>query len=404
MRKLRRQSRVEEVFRKNNREVAEEARRKREERNESVNKALTERYESVNKALTKKEEGITKKESVNKALTERYQERYQERYESVNKVLTERYQKHEISELSTKEEILLKYLFEICSSLGQRETPRITNHEIANFLQTTSGSSRVILSRIKKKGFLKVIKSKNGPSGWRVFELPEFTYRHFANQKNITRALQERDQSVNKALTKALTGPLTNGPSSSSIINNKKTTTTKEQENDDWVHEVQIPDILKEKGFGLSHLKQMKNNKNFSFSTEEIIRNLEAFAFDLNNGHLEEKKIASATAFFFGALNKGGYNSLAEDFKTSEEQGEDLMIELHRKKNKEKEERKKELENVLFESWLGEQTEKRIREIDKPLGDYLGTLHKANLKDYFLKNEFDHFKKGQQDLFQRDLH
>ena len=92
-------------------------------------------------------------------------------------------------------------------------------------------------------------------------------------------------------------------------------------------------------------------------------------------------------------MKSGGYNSVSDGFISAEELAEKEMLERLERKQVERKERKEKLEALLFEEWLETKNKDEILEIERPVSGYLDIIHRAGLKDYFLKNEFDNFKK-----------
>jgi hypothetical protein len=359
-----------------------------QERDKSVTKASQERHRNVTELLSKKNNKI---ESVTKASQERRPECDWVRDESVIKASRERDYPEDISELSGQSVGMLQYLFQVCSSIGQRTTPQIKNSLLVKHLNTSSGGLRSLILRLKKGSFLSIKKTKNGPSGWRVYELPEATYKALADLRNTERALPKRDESVTRASPRASLGASLNPPSSNSsnIIN----TNTTSEKDDTWLQEVQLPNNLKNLGFGVSHLKQLKNK--FSLSSEEIQKGLEAFSYDIDKGEgdrLKARGVQNLIGFFFGAMKSGGYNPVNEGFQTAEEAAEQEMLIRLKRRQHERESRKKELRELLFKEWLETKDEKELAEIAPPPLRHMDSLHIVALQDYFYSNEFDRFK------------
>jgi hypothetical protein len=364
------------------------------EREQSVSKASLEREQSVSKASLEREQKYPESDflikSVSKASLEREVEREQVREQSVSKASLEREQKVDISELSKQEDFLLSYLFETCSSLGQRTSPKIANYDLVELLKTTSGTLRNLLLRLKKKKILAVLKSKNGPSGWRIYELPEATYKQLSNKRNLKRASLEREQSVSRASPNASLRASLDLSSSSSSIN----TTTTSFEAYDAISSIHIPANLKNLGFSQSHIKQLKEK--FTLIESQIQHGLESFSYDLEKGELDRLKargVQNIIGYFFGAMKAGGYNSVTDGFITAEELAEKEMIERLEVRKKESSERNEKLINLLFEEWLETKTREELSNIENPIYQFLDKFHKANLKNYFQQNEMEKFKK-----------
>ena len=130
---------------------------------------------------------------------------------------------------------------------------------------------------------------------------------------------------------------------------------------------------------------------------DQIQKNLESFAYDLDHGELERLKgrgVQNIIGYFFGAMKNGGYNSVKEGFVTAEEFAEQEMLKQLEKKKTEREERKKKLEELLFEEWLETKTRNELIEIEKPALNVMDSFHKAALKEYFVNNKIVEFQKG----------
>ena len=123
---------------------------------------------------------------------------------------------------------------------------------------------------------------------------------------------------------------------------------------------------------------------------------MEAFAYDLQNGEKERLKGRGINpiGYFFGAMKQGGYNSLSEGFKTSEEHAIDEMLARLETRAKKKEEKNKKLEDLLFKEWVETKSKNELVALEKPVMDYMDSLHLASLKGYFLDNEMEEFKKS----------
>ena len=352
-----------------------------QERDESVTKASQERDESVTKALPKKTENH---ESVTKASRERRPERDWVRDESVTKASRERHQ-IEVTNLSLQEENFLNYLFEICSNIGQRETPKIMNREITtNILKTSAGGLRSLVWRLSKKNVLKISNSKNGPSGWRIYELPEDTYKHYSTQRNIERASRERHESVTRASPNASLRASLNSSSSSSSFIYKETTTELENQNDEW-SKIQTPEILKKYHFGKGIITQVMSRN--LLSPGELQESLNAFAFDIEeNKVIQVKKIRNATSYFMKIMNSKSPYLPPGNYKSDEEKAMDEILQRTEEKAKKIKEREKRLLEANYTIWTDETSREEIEKaVPADMFQYMGEMHSTQVKDYFVK-------------------
>jgi len=91
-------------------------------------------------------------------------------------------------------------------------------------------------------------------------------------------------------------------------------------------------------------------------------------------------------------MKAGGYNPVSEGFVPAEQLAEKEMIERLAIRNKERQERKEKLEDLLFEEWLETKTKEQILEIEKPIHGHLDMFHRAGLKVFFKQNEIEKIK------------
>jgi hypothetical protein len=261
-------------------------------------------------------------------------------------------------------------------------------------LETTYGSIRSSILRMKN---ILCFTSVSFKKHQRDFTLSE-GFLYFIDAMRKASTVNEVSTNRERSVTEASTHPSTSAASSSSNIKNTITTSDEKiaaSQNEDWAHNIQTPENLKTLGLGLNHLKQLKSN--FNFTSEEIQSNLEAFAYDLANGELERLKargIQNIIGFFFGAMKKGGYNPVTQGFVTAEELAETEMIERLENKKRATAERKAKLQELLFEEWLETKSKIELSDLEKPVAGFMGLIHRAALKENFIKNEMSEFQKG----------
>ncbi|MCP4159024.1 MAG: hypothetical protein GY760_03025 [Deltaproteobacteria bacterium] len=297
------------------------------------------------------------------------------------------------SELSGLQRNLLRTLYYSCRNNGKKITQPLSIQYLSESLETTSGTVKNGIHRLVSKGLIQKDRFKNGRGGWTQYKLEDHTYNELLQDESSSKVVANYQQSSSKVVAQPVAELVAKAPSSNSNILLNNTITTQPAKNYDWLQDIQTPDNLKSLGFGVGHLKQLKEK--FSLTPEQIQNGLEAFSFDLAQGELERLKargIQNIIGYFFGAMKSGGYNSVSDGFIPAEELAEKEMLERLEKKQKERKERKDKLEILLFEEWLETKNKNEILEIERPVSGYLDIIHKAGLKDYFLKNEFDKFK------------
>jgi len=301
-------------------------------------------------------------------------------------------QKQEFSHVSGLQRKLLYYVFNDCINNGSKESPFYNINKLSSSLSTSNHSVKSAIRQLRMKGIIEKNDFKDGRGGGTKFLIPDQVFRELLNESRL-KVDQKWVNSRSKVGSEVGSEVGQNVPSSSLSINTKTNTITTSHETYDWVHDIQTPENLKSLGLGLNHIKQLKEK--FSLSTEQIQDGLEAFSFDLAKGELERLKargVQNIIGYFFGAMKTGGYNSVCEGFVSSEQMAEKEMIERLAVRNKERQERKEKLEDLLFEEWLETKSKDEILEIEKPTYGHLDMFHKAGLKDYFQKNEIEKFK------------
>ena len=343
------------------------------EREESVSNALVEREESVSNALVRNKEEAKKErrkhESVSRALVERE--------ESVSNALVKSEKKTELSDLSKQQDFFLNYIFEMCLSVGQRETPKIQNYSLLKIINTTPGNLRYLILNLRNMDFLNIVKTKNGPNGWRVFELPESVYKSLSNQRNISRALVMREESVSNALVSALVRP----PSSSSI----NITTTNYKADALANVQIELTESLMALGFNNGHIDQLKRDS--TLSSEEIQNSLDAFAFDLGFADVR-KKVRSPIGLIMKLLKNGQAYISEKGYESDEDRLYRESIERAEKKKEEKKNLESKLINIKFEEWLEGISNEDKKNLVEPIGEFMGLIHQQGLKEYFKREVY----------------
>jgi hypothetical protein len=366
------------------------------ESEKSVSKALVEREqtasdplvnysESVSKALVEREQGNNarpaKDESVSKPLVSALGSALVGFEKSVSKALVERERKRELSDLSKQQDFFLNYIFEMCSSIGQRETPKIQNYSLLNIINTTAGNLRYLILNLRNMGFLNIVKTKNGPNGWRVFELPESVYKSLSNQRNISRALVERYQSVSNPLVNALGSALVEPPSSSSI----NITTTNYKAGALANIQIQLTESLIAIGFNNGHVDQLTRDS--SLGSEEIQNSLDAFAFDLGFEDVR-RKVRSPIGLIMKLLKNGQAYVSEKGYESEEDRLYRESIERAEKKKEERKNLEAKLIGIKFEEWLENISDDEKKNLAEPIGEFMGIIHQQELKEYFKKEIF----------------
>ncbi|RLA59955.1 MAG: hypothetical protein DRQ89_13455, partial [Epsilonproteobacteria bacterium] len=286
-------------------------------------------------------------------------------------------QKTPISLIVGLQKRMLNLLFDKCLQEGSKTTNFLGIYDLALALETNKNSIKSGIRQLRMKGAINKSEFKDGRSGGTKYTLPDHTYNEMLQSVRGSKVDQNSVKSRSKVGSKV--GHKVDQNLSSSNSSNINTITTKNNDLD----EIQIPELLKKKGFGLSHLKQMIQR--FEFEVGEIQQFLEAYAFDLQGeqGKRLEAKGTNLIGYFFGALKNGGYNPVSKDFKTSEDQAMEDQLKALEERKRIREEREARVLELKFEEWLAEKGRDELEGLVPITGEYLGQFHKANLKDYY---------------------
>jgi DNA-binding transcriptional MerR regulator len=297
-------------------------------------------------------------------------------------------------ELVGKQLIIVVAIFNDIKFSNSNVSNPISLSYLAKISQTTCKTAKTSTQRLVKKGVITRVEGKRGKGGWVRFSIKESIYNEMLQSELVTIKEPIGNQLVtNWGANKEPNREPKPSSSNSSIINN--TNTTEEEKNESWLDDMQTPDNLKQLGFGLKNIKQLKER--FNIEPEEIQRGMEAFAFDISLGELERLKkrgVQSVIGYFFSAMKSGGYNSVNAGFLTSEERAEKDMLERLEAKKEQRQERDKKIKDLLFEEWLEDKSDEELISIAKPVISFKDNIHLADLKGYFLENEISETKLG----------
>ena len=385
MRTLRRQSRIEEVLITNKATAPQET-------VETNNKVATNQQQTDNKLITKV--ATNQQQTDNKLATEN-----DKRIESGNKVGTQpttlsatKWQQSDnkvatnvaFSALVGLQRNTVLFLYDACKLARSKSTASLTLEHIAKSLKTSSGSAKTTLQRLEKKKCINRNSFKNGRGGWSKYELSESLFREMLQMETENKVTTNWQQTENKVVAKPATQPATSSFSSSSSYIN--TTTTEIKKSDDGLDTTKIPEELRKYGFSENHLMQLKRDSKLPL--ESILSSIEAFAHDLAFEDVK-RKIRSPIALIMKLL-KAGEPYLSE--KGFEAQEDRLFREYVQRAEKQKQEKNKLLEKFLelkFDEWLESISDEQKKTLATRIGDFMGLLHRQDLKEYFKKNEMD---------------
>ena len=292
---------------------------------------------------------------------------------------------------------ILKFIYNICKKRGSKSSGPVSGSYLATATKMSIRSMQITVIRLIQKKLLIRLNFKNGRGGWSEYGIPQEVYNDLVNLETSNKPLTNLQQTSNKPTSQPTSQPLTSGPSSSSCFNILNTTTTGPDKNSQ-LSEVEIPDVLCSMGLGDRHLKQVETK--FPGAIAGLQRSLEALAHDIEKaGGAEAFKrqngVKSFIAWFFGALKRGGYESRHDGFLTDEERGERAALENLRRRAREREAGKAEMEGLLFAEWLEARTDGELAGISPPMtGEVRGEINLKLLRAHFVAEEMGGFKKA----------
>ena len=186
--------------------------------NKQITKQITNGYQTDNRKIT------GEYQTDNKQIAERITKQITNGYQTDNKQIT----KPSFESLVGHEKNLLLLIFKECLRTGNLVTPSLTLSFITQSLECSSGTAKIAIHRLIKKGFTWRNESKTGRGGWIKFGLSKSLYQSLRIRETDNKQIANGYQTDNKQIAQRIAERITNATSSSSNlnINNKSTTTT----------------------------------------------------------------------------------------------------------------------------------------------------------------------------------
>jgi hypothetical protein len=283
-------------------------------------------------------------------------------------------------ELSKNQKTILDHLYDLCAQLGERTTPQISNTDLEKDTKINKGSLKNNISILNDNNILFVKNTKYGPSGWRIFEIPEITYRYISGQRTTSKLAEVRNESITSPSRSPSREVSRDVPSSSSI--NITTTNYKA----DALAKIELTESLTAIGFNQGHIEQLLRDS--SLSPDEIQNSLNAFAFDLGFEDVK-RKVRSPIGLIMKLLKNGQAYVSEKGYESEEDRLYRELIERADKKNEEKKNLKARLVEVKFEEWLDNISDDDKRNMAEPIGEFMGIIHRQELKEYFKREVYN---------------
>ena len=148
---------------------------------------------------------------------------------------------------------------------------------------------------------------------------------------------------------------------------------------------IQLTEGLTSIGFNQGHIEQLLRDS--SLAPEEIQNSLNAFAFDLGFEDVR-RKVRSPIGLIMKLLKNGQAYISEKGYESEEDRLYRELIERADKKNEEKKNLRARLVEVKFEEWLDNISDDDKRNLAEPIGEFMGIIHRQELKEYFKKEVY----------------
>ncbi len=365
MRPLRKQSRIEEVPMLNlsiadkDLELTKKLESNQRQSEVKVKTKNKEKIESGDKVETKVE---TKKE------------------ESEDKLESKWRQKTSFSTLSDAEKAIAYFIYEDCMTNGILETKETRVSFISGCLKMPTTTVKKTIQRLEELEHIKRIRFKNGRGGWTVYSLSKDMYDQIRNYQGRFKLETKWSQTRDKLETKVESEVETSTPSSSSSYIN---TTTNYKA--DALAKIELNEALVQLGFNQGHVDQLIRDS--SLNSELIQSSLDAFAFDLGFEDVK-KKVRSPIGLIMKLLKNGQTYISEKGYESEEDRLYRELIERAEKKKEEKLKLESRMAEIKFEEWLENISNEEKRNLVKPIGEFMGLLHRQELKEYFKREVY----------------
>ncbi len=344
--------------------------------NKVVTKPVTKWEQSSNKLVTKTNSKI---ETGNKVVTKPVTEPVTKWEQSSNKLVTV----PSFSELIGLQKNLIILIYNSCKLERNKSTQALTLEHLTDTFKVSAGTVKTTIRRLERKDCIKRISFKNGRGGWSKYELSESLFMEMLQLESGNKLVTNWEQSGNKLVSQLVTEPVTSLLSSSSLIN---TTTTNYKADALAENKIQLTDSLVTIGFNQGHIEQLLRDS--SLSSEEIQNSLNAFAFDLGFEDVK-RKVRSPIGLIMKLLKNGQAYISEKGYESDEDRQYRELVDRAVKKKEEKTKLEAQLINIKFEEWLENISNEEKRNLVKPVGEFMGLIHREELKEYFKREVYN---------------
>jgi hypothetical protein len=237
------------------------------------------------------------------------------------------------------------------------------------------------IQRLEELEHIKRIRFKNGRGGWTIYSLSKDMYDQIRNYQGRFKLETKWRQTRDKLETKVESEVETSTPSSSSSYIN---TTTNYRAG--ALAKIELNEVLIQLGFNQGHIDQLLRDS--SLSPELIQNSLDAFAFDLGFEDVK-KKVRSPIGLIMKLLKNGQIYISEKGYELEEDRLYRELIERAEKKKEEKLKLESRMAEIKFEEWLENISDEEKRNLVEPIGEFMGLLHRQELKEYFKREVYE---------------
>lgn len=273
--------------------------------------------------------------------------------------------------LSGLERELVIYLHELCVTNRSNQTTPISNAFLSTLFNKPMGTIKTSLRRVEAKTIIKRLEFLSGKGGFTIYELPDRIHQEISAYGKDHVLVTQKQSGNNSVTVREQEQPLLN------------------LKDNEWRSLDLSP--LSFIRLGMDHIAQLKNG---TLTPEQVQDSINHFAYRLQNPSPKDPKIEKPLNYFMATLKKGIPFARPDGFLSEEDQEQLRYIESLKKVKQEKEEREKELFDLLFNAWIEKlSTDEKKSMIPAAMKT---STHASNLffRDYYKTNIWPNEKKS----------
>jgi len=272
---------------------------------------------------------------------------------------------------------LIELIYFSCRLNNSKTTKPISIQYITSELQTTVGTVKNAIHRLIDKQIITKKNFKNGRGGWTTYEIDHDIFNEISFFESGSNLVANWKRTSSKVVAQPVAQPVAESLSSSSYINN---TTTNYKA--DALAKIELSESLTRIGFNQGHIDQLLRDS--SLSSDIIQSSLDAFAFDLSFEDVK-RKVRSPIGLIMKLLKNGQAYISEKGYESEEDRLYRELVDRAEKKKEEKIKLESRMAEIKFEEWLENISDEEKRNLVEPIGEFMGLLHREELKEYFKK-------------------